>query len=72
MTKVGRPSKTDEDKMEHPFRCLGTKAMKEYWQEKAAEMEKTESELLRLAIYSLIRPWNGAPVDDPMFDGIEK
>ena len=70
--KVGRPPKADEDKMDRPFRCLGTGAVKEYWQEKAAQMEITESELLRWAIFNIIRPWANAPIDDPMFEGVEK
>lgn len=71
-SKVGRPIKADEEKMDRPFRCLGTGVVKDYWQEKARELELTESELLRLAIFNLIRPWLDAPVDDPMFDGVEK
>lgn len=70
--KVGRPIKADEEKMDRPFRCLGTGAVKDYWQGKAQVLELTESELLRLAIFNLIRPWADAPVDDPMFDGVEK
>ena len=58
--RVGRPPIPDEEKMDRPFRCLGTSAVKEYWKQKANEMEMTESELLRLAIFNLIRPWMDA------------
>ncbi len=70
--RVGRPPKPDEEKMDRPFRCLGTGAVKKYWKQKANEMNMTESQLLRLAIFNLIGPWTNAPVDDPMFEGIEK
>jgi len=70
--RVGRPPKPDNEKMDQPFRCLGTGSVKSFWQWKAAELGMTESQLLRLAIYNLIRPWDGAPLDDPMFDGVEK
>lgn len=71
-SRVGRPPKSDEEKMDQPFRCLGTGPVKSYWRWKAAEMGMTESQLLRLAVYNLIRPWEGAPLDDPMFDEVEK
>ncbi len=70
--RVGRPPKSEEEKMDQPFRCLGTSQVKRYWQWKAAEMDMTESQLLRLAVFNLIRPWEGAPLDDPMFEEIEK
>ena len=70
--KVGRPAKPEGEKMDKAFRCLGTHGVKAYWAEKAREMQRTESELLRLAIFNLIRPWAGAPIDDPMFEDVEK
>jgi len=70
--RVGRPPKSDEERMDQPFRCLGTKQLKEYWQLKAAEQGLTESDMLRLAIYNLIRPWAKAPLDDPTFIVVKK
>lgn len=70
--RVGRPPKDKATKMGETFRCLGTVAVKQYWKQKAKELNITESQLLRMAIYGLIQPWLDAPLDDAMFDDIEK
>ena len=70
--RVGRPPKDIEEKMGQTFRCLGTKAVKEYWQNRAKALDMTESQLLRLAIFQFIGPWVDAPLDDPMFEGINR
>ncbi|MHC4736480.1 MAG: hypothetical protein ACYTDW_18775 [Planctomycetota bacterium] len=72
MSKVGRPPKNPEEKLDKSLRTLVSGRVKQYFIEKAIEEDLTEAQLLRLALYNLMRPWSGAPLDDPTFNDVEK
>jgi predicted DNA-binding protein len=72
MSKVGRPPKNPEERLDQSIRTLVSGRVKQYFIEKAIEEDLTEAQLLRLALYNLMRPWSGAPLDDPTFNDIEK
>ncbi len=72
MNKVGRPPKEPEDRLNKSIRTLVSGNVKRYLIEKAIEQDLTEAQLLRLALYNLMRPWSDAPIDDPTFKDVEK
>ena len=72
MSKVGRPPKDPRDRLNKSIRTLVSGAVKRYLLHKAIELDLTEAQVLRLALYNLMLPWTDAPVDDITFKDVEK